>query len=169
MSTIQLARGERLNEEAQAELAAARDLVRQNTERLNNARTRMNAITQRRVSGTATAAETAEYAALQGDEALLGKMLAAAKQSETQATEKVHGAFVFFDSARVAHDRELADAKFKALLEQTKQIEAVFCQALGALGRAGRAVGINTLGQCFQKCDVLHRALDLNVIPPQEG
>lgn len=167
--SIQLARGERLNEEAQAELAAARDLVRQNTDRLNDARRKMHYITERRVSGTATAAEAAEYAALQGDETLLGKMLAAAKQSETQATEKVHGAFVFYTDAKAAHDRELAEAKFKALQEQTKQIETIFCKALGELGRAGRAIGLSTLGQCFQKCDVLHRALDLNVVPPQEG
>ena len=36
MSTTLLARRERLNEEAQAELAAARDLLRVNTERLND-------------------------------------------------------------------------------------------------------------------------------------
>ena len=52
MSTIQLARGERLNEEAQAELAAARDLLGQNTERVNEVRACMDEITQRRVSGT---------------------------------------------------------------------------------------------------------------------
>ena len=82
MSTIQLARGERLNEEAQAELAAARDLLGQNTERVNEVRARMDEITQRRVSGTSTAAEAAEYAALQGDLTLLAKMLTGAQEAE---------------------------------------------------------------------------------------
>ena len=89
MSAIQLARGERLNEEAQAELAAARDLVRQNTERVNEVKTRMDQITERRVGGTSTAADAAEYAALQGDSTLLAKMLTGAQEAEERAVQRV--------------------------------------------------------------------------------
>lgn len=167
MSTIQLARGERLNEEAQAELAAARDLARQNTERLNDARRKMHFITERRVSGTVTAAEAAEYAALQGDEALLGKMLDAAKQYEIRATEKVHGAFVFYTDAKAAHDRELAQAKFKALQEHCRQIEAVFIQCLGEVGRAGQAIGISTMGSAYPKSNAIRQVFDLNMTPTE--
>ena len=166
MSTFQIARAERLNQEAQAELAAARDLVRQNADRLNDAAARMSAITERRVSGTATAAEAAEYAALSGDTELLSKMLETAKQAEAQAVQGVQGAFASWTEAKQAHERELAGDRYKAVQEKCKEIDAVLCKALGELGRAGRAVGISTLGQCFQKSDTLHRALDLNQTPP---
>lgn len=167
MSTAQLARGERLHQEAAAEMEAARDQVQRNTERLNDTRRKMHFITERRVSGTATAAEAAEYAALQGDEALLGKMLTAAQQTEAQATEKVHGAYVFYTDAKQAHDRELAEAKFKALQEQAKQIEGMFIQALGAVGRAGQAIGISTIGSAYPKSNAIRQVFDLNMTPAE--
>ncbi|MDD2883085.1 MAG: hypothetical protein PHQ58_21950 [Rhodoferax sp.] len=169
MSTIELARAERMNAEAQAQLESARDLVQQNTERLNDTRRKMHFITERRVAGTCTSAEANEFAALGGDEILLQKMLVAAEQAKAAAIDQVHGAFAYFTDAKAAHDREMAEARFQALLEKTRQIEAVFCQALGALGRAGQAIGKSTLGSCFQKSDRLHRALDLNIIPSEES
>ena len=165
MSTIQLARGVRLNEEAQAALAAARDLLRQNTDRVNEARARMDEITQRRVGGTSTAAEAAKYSALHGNLTLLAKMLTGAQEAEAQAVERVHGAFIYYSEAKNVHGREQAEARFKALQETCREIDAVLCKALGELGRAGQTIGMSTLGSCFQKSDTLHRALDLNVTP----
>ncbi len=165
MSTIELARGTRLHQEAVAEHASASEQSQHNESRLNEVRDRMATITERRVSGKASDQEAAEYAALQGDAALLQKMLTAAKQAESVAAEKMHAAFHYYTDALVAHNRELAKAKFQALKEQCQQIEAMFVKALGEVGRAGRAIGISTLGQCYQKSDTLHRALDLNMTP----
>jgi len=169
MSTAQLARGERLNEEAQAELAAARDQVQQNTDRLHDVSTRMTDITERRVNGTTASNDAAEYAALQGDATLLQKMLVAAKQAEALAGEKIHGAFVFWTDAKAKHDREQAEARFKALQEQAKQIEAVFIQSLGAVGRAGQAIGISTMGSAYPKSNAIRQVFDLNMIPTEEA
>ena len=165
MSTIELARGERLNEEAQAELAAARDLLRQNTERVNEARARVDEITQRRVGGTSTPAEAAEYAALQGDLTLLAKMLTGAQEAEERAVQRVHGAFIYYTDALNAHNMELAEARFKALQEKCREIEAVFIQALGEVGRAGQAIGIHTMGSAYPKSTSIRQVFDLNMTP----
>ena len=167
MSTSQLAKGERLHEQAQAELASARDLLHQNTERVNEVKTRMNEITLRRVGGTGTEKDAAEYAALQGDLGLLEKMLCSAQAAHAHAIENVHGAFVYYTDAKNAHERELAEARFKALQEKCREVEAVFIQCLGAVGRAGQAIGISTMGSAYPKSNAIRQVFDLNMTPTE--
>ena len=167
MTVSQLAKGERLHEQAQAELASAKDLLRQNNERVNDAKTRMNEITQRRVGGTSTDKDAAEYAALQGDLVLLEKMWGSAQTAHVHAVESVHGAFVYWTDAKQAHDREQAEARFKALQEKCREIEAVFIQCLGEVGRAGRAIGISTMGSAYPKSNAIRQVFDLNMTPTE--
>jgi hypothetical protein len=166
MSTTSFAKAERLNVEALAEQVAATAQVAHNVKRLEDVKARMADITDRRISGTSSDRDAAEYAALHGDAALLEKLLTAARQTEKLATEKMRQANAFLIDAQREHDRELATVKYQALLAKCKEIEAVFCRAIGEVGRAGQVIGISTLGQAFQKSDTLHRALDLGVPPP---
>lgn len=167
MSAIELAKGERRHQEALAQHAAAIEQVQQNAARLTETRTRMDEITHNRVNSNATATEAAEFAALQGDTALLEKMMRAAEQAAEVAGQNMHQAFIYFTDAKRAHDREQAVAKFEALKAQCQEIESVFLQALGAVGRAGQAIGISTLGQAYPKSNAIRQVFDLNIIPTE--
>ncbi len=163
-----LARGERLHAEAVAEHETARAKQKEIDERLKGVSAKMHDITQRRVSGQSTDAETAEFAALHADAELLRKMLADAKNVTALAADKIHAVVIAHDDARQAFDRQQAEMEFNALLATTREIETVFCKALRAVALAGKKVGHHTLSQSFQKSDALHRALDLGVIPPEQ-
>ncbi|MFZ2220166.1 MAG: hypothetical protein WAV85_16005 [Rhodoferax sp.] len=167
MTVAQLSKGERLHEFAQAELASAHDLLSQNTERVNDAKARLEEITQRRVGGTSTEKDAAEYAALQGDLVLLEKMWGSAQAAHAQAIENVHGAFVYWTDAKRAHDLEQAEALFQALQQKCREIEAVFIQCLGEVGRAGQAIGISTMGSAYPKSNAIRKIFDLNITPTE--
>jgi len=163
-----LARGERLHAEAVAEHNAALDKHKGIDARLKDAATRMTAITKRRIDGDSNDQETAEFAALSGDVALLEKMVATAKKEADLAFQKIHAVVVSYDEAKQMLARQQAQMEYNALLATARDVESVFCQAIRATGLAGRKIGHHTLSQSFARSDVLHRALDLGVIPPQE-
>lgn len=163
-----LARGERLHTEAVSEHNAALDKHNGINARLKDAATRMSAITKRRIDGESNDQETAEFAALSGDVALLEKMLATAKKETDLAFGKVHSVFVEFDEAKQMLARQQAQMEYNALLATAKDVESVFCQAIRAVGLAGRKIGHHVLSQSFTRSDVLHRAIDLGCLPPQE-
>ena len=169
MSATELSRAERILADATAELESARDVVRTNISRLNDTRARMSEITQRRIGGTSTASDAPEYSALTGDEKLLSTMLLAAQQAEAQAVEKMRSAHAHLKEAQVCHAREQAQERYTALLEQTKQIEAMFIKALGAVGRAGQAIGISTMGSAYPKSNAIRQIFDLNIVPTEKA
>lgn len=167
MTVENIAKGERIHFEAVGELEAAQEKEESINSRLKDASDRMRAISQRRIDGQATEAETAEFAALHGDADLLQTMLTAAQAETKLANQKVHEAFVWSTDAARAHERERAAIEYEALKLKTQDIEKVFCKAIGMTARAGRKVGHHTLSQSFQPSQTLHRAINLGVAPPE--
>jgi len=163
----ELARAQRIHADATAELTAASEQTLTNADRVSDTQALMQAITSRRLDGKATDRDAIELFALNADMAVLQTMLAAAQQAQAQARDQVQQALQALNTAQAEHDRGLAQIKFDAIHQQVKAIEEVFCQALGELGRAGQAIGRLTFSSCYSKGDTLHRALDLNVIPPK--
>lgn len=165
MTAENLARGERLHQEAIAAHQAASDKAQAITDRLASIRTRQQAITESRLAGTSNDQEAAEYAALTGDAELLGKMQIEAQAAIKTATDQAHGAYVWYTDAKRAHDREQAGIEYEALRAKTAEIEALFVRAIAATHAAGRGVGHHTLGQSWQPSQPLHRAVHYGVCP----
>lgn len=166
MSHDNIAKSQRIHFEAVSELEVAQEKESSIDVRLKDASARMRAISQLRIDGKATENETAEFAALHGDTALLTTMLETAQAETKLATQKVHEAFVWSTDAARAHDREQAAVEFQALKTKTQEIEAVFCKAIGMTARAGKRLGHHSLSQSFQASQALHRAINLGVAPP---
>lgn len=167
MSTTELARAQRIHAEAVTTLTSATQKTSTNSIRVSDTQALMQAITTRRLAGKSNDRDATEFVALGADLSVLQTMLTAAQQAQAQARDQVQQALQALTSAQAEHDRGLAQVKFDALHQQVKAIEAVFCQSLGELGRAGQAVGKLTFSSCFVKSDTLHRALDLNICPPK--
>lgn len=167
MSIENLARAERQHAEAVAEHQAALEKERGISDRLKDAAALQSAITQRRLNGESNDQEAAEFAALNGDVALLQKMLTTAQAGTKLAADKLHACYVAHSEFEASHARMQDQAKYEALLAKTREIETLFVKAIRATGLAGKRVGHFTLTQSFTKSDALHRALDLGVIPPE--
>ena len=102
MST-QLAKCERIHAEAQADQTTATAHSQTLSDRIADIRQRMSDITSRRLSGTANDRDAAEFAALQGDESALVKMLAAAQAAQAQAAAKTRQAIGALQQAQQEH------------------------------------------------------------------
>jgi len=167
MST-ELSKCLRIHSEAQSDQTTAAAHSQTLSDRLADIRQRQSNVTARRLAGTANERDASEFAALTGDADALEKMLASARAAQALTADKTRQALTALEQVQKEHAHGQAVAKYHALLDQCTKIEAMFCRALGEVGRAGQAIGISTLGQAFHRSNVLHRALDLNVIPPLE-
>lgn len=167
MSTKELATAQRMHADALATHTTAETKVQAILDKLDAARSQRDDVSMKRVSGQIDPASERAYMALSGDITVLERMLAQARTELKVEAENLNSASVDLTNAKAAHDRHQAEVEYQATLATVREIEAIFCKAIRAVALAGQKIGHSTLGTSFQKCDTLHRAFDLNIIPPE--
>lgn len=164
-----LAKAQRMHADATASHTAAEAKAQAILDKLDTARFKRDDVSQKRVTGLVDPDSDRAYAALSGDITVLERMLTQARAERTVEAENLRSASAWLTNEKAAHDRQQAQVEYQATLAKTREIEAVFCKAIRAVALAGQKIGHSTLGQSFQKCDTLHRAFDLNLVPPEEA
>jgi len=137
-------------DEANAVHAAACAKAANLEKRIKETETRQAEITARRLAGESTADETNEFAALNGDVAVLRKLLREA-QAAANATDPAA------QRGALAHaERELAEhrqqVEFDAIVEHARHAEAVYVEMLRRVWDAAGRRGIRrrTFGEVFR-------------------
>lgn len=130
---------------------------------IQSAAAKQGEITDRRLAGIATAADTAEFAALVGDLEVLRPMLVEA-QSAVRATAPTKAANQLAMAERHA-EREVLQAEFDALAEQAAKLDAALCDCVHLLHQRGQALGRRMLSQSWRLSERLEKAFRLGVAP----
>ncbi len=167
MSARELARAQRMHADATASHTTAEAKVQTILDKLDTARFKRDDVSQKRVAGLIEPDSDRAYAALSGDIAVLERMLTQARAELTVKAENLQSVSACLATETAAHARQQDQVEYEATLAKVREIEAVFCKAIRAVALAGQKIGRSTLGQSFQKCDTLHRAFDLNLVPPE--
>ena len=153
---LKLAEAKQRHEAAQAEADAL-------SKQITTSEQRREAITAARLRGAATTDEAAEYVALGGDLEVLREMhaeavAAAAKLAPTLETQQV---------AQAEKDlrQHVNEASYEALVNRTREIEALLIKSLAATFTAGKALGKRTVGDSFSFMPALRSAIVRNHLP----
>ncbi|MDP2786190.1 MAG: hypothetical protein Q8O38_16600 [Sulfurimicrobium sp.] len=158
--TVAVAR--RLSNEATAAHQAAVDKEQAVRGRIAESQKRQAEITGKRLDGTATEADTAEFAALAGDVAALQAMLIAAEQSTVAADPREAQ-----DALRAAenmHQREQDELAFNLLTEQAAKLEDALLRCVTDLHGIGRKLGRVSLVMSWRPTQRLARAVSQGVL-----
>ena len=168
MSAQVIAEATRIHQEHASRHAAAATKAKAISDRLQEVRSRMQAITNERVAGHATGAMADEFILLNSDSELLESMHREAQSQAAEIANDVNQAQRHIQDAQLQHGREQAEIEFYALSQRTKEIEAVFIRALAATAAAGRRIGHVGLSQSWQPSQPLQRAISYGVAPVVE-
>ncbi len=167
MSSKELAKAQRQHAEALASHTAADAKAQTILDKLDTTRFKRDDVSQKRVAGLIDPDSDRAYAALSGDIGVLERMLTQARAELTVEAENLRSAGAYLTNETAAHAMQQAQVEYQATLAKVREIEAMFCKALRAVALAGQKIGHSTLGTSFHKCDTLHRAFDLNLVPPE--
>jgi beta-phosphoglucomutase-like phosphatase (HAD superfamily) len=117
--------------------------------RIEQCAARQAEITARRLTGKSTAEETAEYAALNGDIAVLNDLHREA-QARAMASNPQHEAAALAN-AQFALEEHKEQAAFENVVEHARAAERVYVQCLHAVWMAALERGnLRTFGDAFQ-------------------
>lgn len=167
MSAETLATANRLFAEVNEACREANDRLSGISERLGSIRNRLSEITQARVAGTASGQDADEFVLLTADADLLGNMLAEAQLTAQELQATADARLSELQNEEKNHAIEQAGIEFAALSMKTREIEAIFVQAIGATHTAGRKLGHYVLSQSWRPSEKLDRAMRYGV--PPEG
>lgn len=136
-----LAENETSFEAAQASLNAVHETLTAIQQRIAETEEAQRRITEKRLSGAASEADTAEFAALSGDLASLRESLAEAEASAAaRRTELQHAEFLLSD-ARATWQKSLASERLRVLRTRALELEMLLVQCLRELGTEARSAG----------------------------
>jgi cob(I)alamin adenosyltransferase len=132
-----------------AATAHARDLdeVNRLAARIERCNTAQTAITSRRLAGTSSDADAAEFAALAGDINTLNALLAEAQSKATASQPTQERA----DLARAENDllAHRAEVIMAAAIAHTREIERAYVECLRAVWVEAQARGVRTPGDAY--------------------
>lgn len=132
-------------------------------DRIAVARAKQVEITNKRVNGTATDADTAEFGALAADIDLLDSMLSEAQAAaSTKSPEHERN---LLSQAETMHQRAADKQKFEALQQTSQRLDAALCDAIRQTHEFGKRLGHVSLTQSWRPSDTLHRAISYSVPP----
>lgn len=167
MSAETLSTANRLFAEASEAYREANDRLSGISECLGSIRNRLSEITQARVAGTASGQDADEFVLLTADADLLGNMLAEAQLTAQELRATADARLSELQNEEKNHAIEQAGIEFAALSMKTREIEAIFVQAIAATHTAGRKLGHYVLSQSWRPSEKLDRAMRYGV--PPEG
>jgi hypothetical protein len=147
---IQLAAAARLElDEATAAHAHDAAEVERLTARIEQCRNRQREITDKRLAGTATEQETAEFAALNGDIEVLTGLLAEARDcARASEPQRQRAALSRAENELAAATRE---AEHTAMIEHAREVEQAYIGALQRVWDSAQAKGgARTFGEAFK-------------------
>lgn len=162
MSAESVARARRLSNEATTAHQAAVNKEQSIRGRIAESQARQSEITAKRLDDTATADETAEFAALAGDVEALHAMLTAAEQSIIAADPRE--AQNALRAAENAHQREQDEAALAALNEQAVRLEDALLSCVSEMHDIGRKLGRVSLVMSWRPTQRLARAVSQGVL-----
>ncbi len=165
MSAETLATANRLFAETNDAHREANDRLSEISERLGSIRNRLSEITQARVAGTATGQDADEFVLLTADADLLGHMLIEAQHTAQELQAAANARLRELETEEKNHALEQAGIEFAALSMKTREIEAIFVQAIAATHTAGRRLGHYVLSQSWRPSEKLDRAMRYGVPP----
>lgn len=143
----------------QAHLAKVRSIQ----DRIQVAKAKQSAITNRRVAGTDSPDDAAEFAALGADLELLKEMLTEA-QAAASAKAPDHERNLL-SQAETLHQREQDAVNYEALLQSCQKLDQALCDCIAQTAAFGRKIGHVSLSQSWRPSDTLHRAISYGVPP----
>ena len=163
MTTANLAEARRNFAEADAVYQGLKAKARSIADRIQVAKAKQAAITNKRVAGTATEADTAEFGALSADLELLATMLTAAETAAEAKNPEFERNLL--SQAETLHQREQDKTKFDALSAVCLKLDAALCEAIGEAHAFGKRLGHVPLSQSWRPSEALHRAVNYGVPP----
>lgn len=163
MTAENLAEARRNFAQADSAYQALKAKARSIEDRIAVARAKQAEITNKRVNGTATDADTAEFGALAADLELLGEMLAEAQNAA--ATKSPDNERSLLSQAETMHQRAADQQKFEALQQASQKLDAALCDAIRQTHEFGKRIGHASLSQSWRPSDALHRAISYGVPP----
>jgi hypothetical protein len=132
-------------------------------ERIATSRATLDGITARRLAGTVTAGDTAEFVVVTADLFALQEMLDATNAEVAQLDTKPAQ-----DNLRLvekAHQRDQNEMAFAAVAEQVAKLENALCNAVATLHGIGQQLGKVSLVMSWKPSQRLDRAVKNGVIP----
>ena len=163
MTAENLAEARRNFAEADSAYQALKAKARSIEDRIAVARAKQAEITNKRVNGTATDADTAEFAALGADLELLKEMLTEA-QAAASAKAPDHERNLL-SQAETLHQREQDAVNYEALLQSCQKLDQALCDCIAQTAAFGKRLGHASLSQSWRPSDTLHRAISYGVPP----
>lgn len=136
-----LAEAEANHEAAQGNLTAANEALLTISQRIAECEQAQAVITEKRLSGAATEADTAEFAALNGDLASLRASLAEAETAAAARRAELDHVDFLVSDARGAWQRSLASERVRILRTRALELEMLLVQCLRELGTEAEAAG----------------------------
>lgn len=153
-------------EEATDALNEAQNRADALASKVANARARQQAITNARLEGEGTEAETAEFAALSGDIEMLTGMHNEATESLQPLGRAALAAGNDVLMLTQALERVTAEEKYQAIAARTAEIEALLCKAITLQFEAGQAIGRGPLiSNSWRMTSGLDRIVRVNALP----
>lgn len=137
----------------EADAAHCHDLeeVKRLDARIEQCTARQTEITMRRLAGTSTESETAEYAALAGDVGVLNTLLEEARACALASMPKREAAALALAHAEAELQEYQSQAAFEAVVEHARAAERVYVQCLHAVWTAARERGhVRTFGEAYE-------------------
>jgi hypothetical protein len=150
-----------------AEIKSARDTATTQAAaleaRIAASRSTLDAITAKRLSGTVTPGDTAEFVIVTADLVALQGMLDATTAEVAQLDTKPAQ-----DNLRLvekAHQRDQDEIAFAAVAEQVTKLENALCDAVATLHGIGQQLGKVSLVMSWKPSQRLDRAVKNGIIP----
>lgn len=162
MSAEAVALARRLSNEATSAHQAAVNKEQSIRGRIVESQKRQAEITAKRLDGTATAEETAEFAALVGDVEALQVMLTTAEQSIVVADPRE--AQNALRAAETSHQREQDEMALSALNEQAVRLEDALMNCVAEMHAIGLKLGRVSLVMTWRPTQRLSRAVSQGVL-----
>lgn len=163
MTTANLAEARRNFAEADAVYQGLKAKARSIADRIQVAKAKQAAITNKLVTGTATEADTSEFGALSADLELLATMLTEAEAAAEAKNPEFERNLL--SQVQALHQREQDKTKFDALAAVCLKLDAALCEAIGEAHAFGKRLGHMSLSQSWRPSDALHRAVTYGVPP----
>jgi hypothetical protein len=150
MNPQAVATARRIHDDAQTEYQTANGKAQAIRDRIAASTLRQSEITAARINGQASAAETAEYAALAGDVDALKAMLAAAESDAATKLGNMHAKREGLEIVERSHATEQTRLAFNALKEKAEKLEDAFCDCVAQLHGQGQKLGHVSLVMSFR-------------------
>jgi len=133
------------------------------TERLSAMRDTLAAITAKRLSGTVTPGDTAEFVVVTADLVALQEMLDTTNTEAAQLDTKP--AQDNLRAVEKAHERDQNEIAFAAVAAQVTKLENALCDAVATLHGIGQRLGRVSLVMSWRPSQRLDRAVKSGIVP----